>query len=96
MRSSALAHTTNLPSIEQRVASLDWRAIEGGLDAFGSASTARLLSPEKCGAVAGHFAVNHRPVRGTRGNYRVTMRHGVSRIRSGQRVTLGIIFHDAK
>ena len=41
------------------------------------------------------FAVNHRPVRGTRGFYRVTMRHGVSRIRSGERWTLGIIFHDA-
>jgi hypothetical protein len=42
------------------------------------------------------FAVHHRPVRGTRGVYRVNMRHGVSRIRSGRRHTLGIIFHDAK
>jgi hypothetical protein len=42
------------------------------------------------------FAVNERPVGGTRGVYRVAMRHGVSRIRSGQRFTLGIIFHDAK
>jgi len=41
------------------------------------------------------FAVHHRPVQGTRGSYRVTMRHGVSRLRSGQRYTLGIIFHDA-
>jgi uncharacterized protein len=41
------------------------------------------------------FAVNHRPVQGTRGPYRVTMRHGVSRIRRGARSTLGIIFHDA-
>jgi hypothetical protein len=41
------------------------------------------------------FAVNERPVRGSRGVYRVAMRHGVSRIRSGQRFTLGIIFHDA-
>jgi hypothetical protein len=41
------------------------------------------------------FAVNHRPVRGNRGTYRVTMRHGVSRLREGQRHTLGIIFHDA-
>jgi hypothetical protein len=41
------------------------------------------------------FPVHHRPVTGTRGNYRVTMRHGVSRLRSGQRYTLGIIFHDA-
>jgi uncharacterized protein len=42
------------------------------------------------------FAVNERPVRGTRGIYRVKMRHGVSRLRSGRRFTLGIIFHDAK
>jgi hypothetical protein len=41
------------------------------------------------------FAVNHRPVEGGRGIYRVTMRHGVSTIRSGQRHMLGIIFHDA-
>jgi uncharacterized protein len=41
------------------------------------------------------FPVHHRPVRGTRGFYRTAMRHGVSRIRSGQRFTLGIIFHDA-
>jgi len=42
------------------------------------------------------FAVRHRPVRGTRGTYRVTMRHGVSRLRSGHRHTVGVIFHDAK
>ncbi len=42
------------------------------------------------------FAVHHRPVRGTRGTYRVNMRHGVSRLRSGERYTLGIIFHDAQ
>ena len=42
------------------------------------------------------FAVHHRPVRGTRGSYRVLMRHGVSRIRSGARHTLGVIFHDAE
>ncbi|HEY9234690.1 MULTISPECIES: 2OG-Fe(II) oxygenase [Phenylobacterium] len=41
------------------------------------------------------FAVNQRPVRGTRGSYRVTMRHGVSQVRSGARHTLGVIFHDA-
>jgi hypothetical protein len=42
------------------------------------------------------FSVHHRPVQGTRGIYRVNMRHGVSRLRSGHRHTLGIIFHDAK
>jgi hypothetical protein len=42
------------------------------------------------------FAVNQRPVQGTRGVYRVALRHGVSRIRSGRRHTLGIIFHDAR
>ncbi|MXO98589.1 proline hydroxylase [Altererythrobacter xixiisoli] len=41
------------------------------------------------------FAVNIRPHRGTRGDYRVTMRHGVSRLTSGLRHTLGVIFHDA-
>jgi len=41
------------------------------------------------------FAVHHRPVQGTRGVYRVNLRHGVSVLRSGKRHTLGIIFHDA-
>jgi uncharacterized protein len=42
------------------------------------------------------FAVYQRPVQGTRGVYRVNLRHGVSRVRSGQRHTVGIIFHDAQ
>ena len=42
------------------------------------------------------FAVHNRPVQGSKGAYRVNMRHGVSRIRSGHRHTLGVIFHDAK
>ena len=41
------------------------------------------------------FAVNERPVAGSRGDYRVAMRHGVSELRSGRRHTLGVIFHDA-
>jgi hypothetical protein len=42
------------------------------------------------------FAVHHRPVQGSRGHYRVAMRHGVSQVRSGRRHTLGVIFHDAR
>lgn len=42
------------------------------------------------------FAVHHRPVQGSRGFYRVNLRHGVSRLRSGHRHTVGIIFHDAQ
>jgi hypothetical protein len=41
------------------------------------------------------FPTNHRPVRGASGSHRVAMRHGVSRIHSGERYTLGVIFHDA-
>jgi hypothetical protein len=42
------------------------------------------------------FAVNERPVRGSKGDYRVKLRHGVSTIRAGSRHTLGLIFHDAE
>jgi hypothetical protein len=49
-----------------------------------------------CRGDAVAFAVYHRPVQGKRGVYRVKMRHGVSRLRSGHRHTLGIIFHDAE
>lgn len=42
------------------------------------------------------FAVNYRPVQGSRGIYRVNLRHGVSQVRSGQRHSLGVIFHDAQ
>jgi hypothetical protein len=45
---------------------------------------------------AAAFAVHHRPVQGTRGTYRVNLRHGVSRLRAGRRHTVGVIFHDAK
>jgi hypothetical protein len=56
-------------------------------------SRAEVVPLEQGDAVV--FAVNHRPVQGTRGIYRVNMRHGVSRLRSGRRHTLGVIFHDA-
>jgi uncharacterized protein len=57
-------------------------------------SRAEVVALAQGDAVA--FAVHHRPVRGTRGLYRVNLRHGVSRLRAGQRHTVGVIFHDAK
>ncbi len=57
-------------------------------------SRAEVVTLRQGDAVA--FAVYQRPVQGTRGIYRVNLRHGVSRIRSGQRHTVGIIFHDAQ
>jgi uncharacterized protein len=56
-------------------------------------SRPEVVSLQQGDAVA--FAVHHRPVQGTRGVYRVNLRHGVSRVRSGHRHTIGIIFHDA-
>ena len=57
-------------------------------------SRGEVLEPEQGAIVI--FATRYRPVQGTRGNYRVNMRHGVSTVRSGSRFTLGVIFHDAK
>jgi hypothetical protein len=57
-------------------------------------SRGEVIVPQQGEAVI--FTTRYRPVRGARGYYRVNMRHGVSRIRSGERYTLGIIFHDAK
>jgi uncharacterized protein len=57
-------------------------------------SRAEVVSLSQGGGVV--FAVRERPVQGARGPYRVNMRHGVSRVRSGSRATLGVIFHDAK
>ena len=57
-------------------------------------SRAEVVPLQQGDAVA--FAVHHRPVRGAKGHYRVNLRHGVSRIRSGMRHTVGIIFHDAR
>ena len=67
--------------VEQRASAADWSAINAALDANGFAVI---------------FAGHQRPVRGVRGSYCVNLRHGVSAVRSGNRYTLGIIFHDAK
>ena len=56
-------------------------------------SRAEVVCLQRGDAVA--FAVSNRPMRGSKGDYRVMLRHGVSRVRTGQRHTLGIIFHDA-
>ena len=56
-------------------------------------SKATVLQPQQGQILL--FTTKHRPVKGTRGHYRVTMRHGVSEVRSGQRMNLGLIFHDA-
>lgn len=58
-----------------------------------SQSRIHVLRPQQGEAII--FAVNHRPVKGVRGVYRVIIKHGVSTIYSGQRYCLGIIFHDA-
>jgi hypothetical protein len=56
-------------------------------------SRAEVIAPELGDAVI--FTTNFRPVKGSRGYYRATMKHGVSQVRSGERFSLGIIFHDA-
>jgi hypothetical protein len=57
-------------------------------------SRAEVVALEQGDAVV--FAVHHRPVQGARGAYRATLRHGVSRLHSGRRLALGVIFHDAR
>lgn len=57
-------------------------------------SRIEVLSPNQGDAVI--FAVHHRPIQGTRGYYRASLRHGVSTVHSGERYTLGVIFHDGK
>jgi uncharacterized protein len=57
-------------------------------------SRAHVLKPKKGDVIA--FATNFRPVKGAKGYYRVTMKHGVATVKTGERHTLGVIFHDAK
>lgn len=57
-------------------------------------SRTHVIKPKKGDVIV--FATNFRPVKGTKGYYRVIMKHGVATIHSGERHTLGVIFHDAK
>jgi len=57
-------------------------------------SRGEVLAPEQGEIII--FSTRSRPMQGTRGYYRVNMRHGVSTVHSGSRFTLGVIFHDAK
>jgi hypothetical protein len=57
-------------------------------------SKGQVITPQQGEAII--FTTRYRPVRGSRGYYRVNIRHGVSTVKSGERYTLGIIFHDAK
>jgi hypothetical protein len=57
-------------------------------------SAVEVMTPDEgCGVI---FTTRYRPVRGSKGFYRVNIKHGVSRVRAGKRFTLGIIFHDAE
>ncbi len=71
--------------LAERIAALDWPRMQ---------SRAEVIALERGDGVI--FPVRHRPVHGARGWRRVGLRHGVSRLRSGERYTVGIIFHDAK
>jgi hypothetical protein len=91
--------------LAKRIAALDWATLHTGLDARGFAVTGPLTQRPRMQSRAqvvplrrGEgviFAVHQRPVRRTRGTYRVNLRHGVSEIRRGQRMTARVIFHDA-
>ena len=83
----AAAAATFLPIMSAPLGPIAWRFFWPALLAM------RLPLKQGEGVI---FPVRERPVQGTRGMYRVNMRHGVSRLRSGHRHTLGIIFHDAK
>jgi len=77
--------------IASRVESLDWPRIASDLDAYGCAVARGVLDPEQCHALAAMYGEDE-PFRS-----RIVMAgHGVSRLRSGRRHTLGVIFHDAK
>ncbi|MGA9576258.1 MAG: 2OG-Fe(II) oxygenase, partial [Terrimicrobiaceae bacterium] len=83
---SVATHYT--PAIADRVSALDWQEITGGEFVLTEQRPRMQSRAEVVGLKQGDgviFAVRHRPVQGARGSYRVNLRHGVSRIRSGLR-----------
>ena len=111
MSTTLIARPVSSVDINTRVEAIDWASISTHLDNHGWAMLKTLLTAGECESITGLyeddrrfrspgnavvFAVHDRPVQGTRGTYRVRTRHGVSRLRSGHRHTVGVIFHDAK
>ena len=83
-RSRLQGEKAHAGSIQARLAALDWKAIEESLWRFGYAKAGSVLTPAECAELA----------EGARGFYRATVRHRVSRVLSGSRYTLGVIFPD--
>ena len=83
---SAVAET-----IVDRLDTIDWTGVEQRPRAQSRGHAARI--EQGAGII---FPTRERPVAGTRGDYRATLRHGVSTVTDGSRMTLGIIFHDAR
>jgi Oxygenase, catalysing oxidative methylation of damaged DNA len=96
--SRAATVVTQTDVVDARLRAIDWAGVGDDLDADGNARLEGLLVPVVVPLRQGDaavIAVHTRPVRGTRGPYRVNLRHGVARVRTRHRHTLGIIFHDA-
>ena len=103
-------------TIAERVATVDWPAVAGDVDAYGCALTSRILDLDECRGIAGLYdqagrfraTIDMERYRFGSGQYRYfarplpdpvaqasPVRHGVSVVRSGERHTLGLVFHDA-
>jgi len=101
MSTAVTAEPAREASISARVEALNWIEVGSHLDGHGWAMVEQPRMQSRAEVVplrqgdGAIFAVHHRPVQGARGVYRVNLRHGVSRLRSGRRHTVGVIFHDA-